>query len=1132
MKQLRLFHLLSLVVLLSASMAFAQTDTGRVIGSVTDPSGAIIPGATVTIKNQATASTRTLQVGADGNFSVSALPAGRYHLEAKQNGFKTATADVVLEVSQVQQVPFHLQTGSAETVVNVTDEVPLVETSTSSTGEVIQGRQVSELPLNGRNFTQLALLTPGVTRGAYGDVSMGGTSGTGSESFRNSETGGASISANGQRQQANNFLLDGVDNNEALVNSIVFFPPAEAIQEFRVNTSVAPAEFGRAGGAIIQTSIKSGTNSYHGSAFWFRRSGEFDAHPYGATGPIDFKRNQFGGQIGGALWKDRIFGFGDYQGLRQSQPQNVEFATVPTAKMRTGDFSELLGSGLTSTPSCYTGAPINGAIFNPATCTPYAGNIITNANAAGLAYLQAFPLPNLTGTIEQNFKAQRQAIRNFNDFDVRFDFILTQKDSVFARYSYGQDGFTVTDRLKDATHDLPSGFGSGDNFSHPRGVAVGETHTFGANLVNEFRFGYSRPAFGYNPPFQGVPLAEQLGITNANRSPLLGGIALIGGNNSEIEYTGDFGPYNVPEHTYQFLDSLSHNLGRHSLKYGANILKRQVDFFQGNAAKGYFILGGVNFPGTGRFTGYEMSELLSGFSDYRIGPGAQFFKTRNWETGYFAQDDWRVNRRLTLNLGLRYDLYTWPTEVNNQQANFDPATGQLVLAGTNGWGDSLINTDKNNFAPRIGFAYDLKGTGKTVLRGGYGMFYFLDRGGIGNQLSNNPGFNGVFEFQACPTASVPGGPQCPGGFRPTFTGQGPLGNNDPTLATAPLPLPAVAFTPAPANGSLIYYPRDNQNSKVQQWNVQVEQQLGTSMALNIAYVGTYMSNLATSYNVNNVPLNSLTGARAFPLYGAINAFANIGSGNYNGLQTSLNRRFSKGLQFTTAYTYSHTLDNSNGGFSNNNNTIFVDQNGTPLLDLNYGSSDSDIRHAFVGSVLYELPFGRGHQYGADIPKALDLIIGGWQWNNILTLQSGTPINLNVNGTPNNRPDLVGGDPQLSRVGNNWNIEGATFAAPPTNVAGNFTRAGTFGRNGLVGPAYHTWDMSMFKNFNITERFVAQFRCEGFNILNTPQFTNPTTNGTVPGISGTPATLHTGFNNGVSTRFSSERQLQFALRVTF
>jgi Carboxypeptidase regulatory-like domain/TonB dependent receptor len=1131
MKQSRLFHLLLLVALLSTSIfVMAQTDTARVIGTVTDPSGAVIPGASITITSLATANTKTIKADADGSFSMSALQPGKYHLEAKQTGFNTATADIVLEVSQVQQVPFRLKTGSTETVVNVTDEVPLVETSTSSTGEVIQGRQVTELPLNGRNFTQLALLTPGVTRGAYGDVSMGGTSGTAAEAFRNSETGGASISANGLRQQANNFQLDGVDNNEALVNSIVFFPPAEAIQEFRVNTSVAPAEFGRAGGAIIQTSIKSGTNSYHGSIFDFRRSGAQDAHTFGSTGPIHFLRNQFGGTVGGAIWKDKIFGFGDYQGLRQSQPQNVEFATVPTALMRTGNFSELFGSGLTTTPACYAGAAINGAIFNPATCAPYAGNIITNANAAGLKYLQAFPLPNLPGIL-QNFKAQRQSIRNFNDFDARLDFVLGHKDTIFARYSYGQDGFTVTDRLKDATHDLPSGFGSGDNFNHPRGIAIGETHSFSGNIVNEFRFGYTRPSYGYNPPAEGTPLAQQLGIVNANRNSLLGGIALIGGNNNEIEYTGDFGPYVVPQHTYQFLDTLSHSFGHHSFKYGANIAKRQVDFFQGNAAKGYFILGGVNYPGTGRFTGYEMSELLSGFPDYRIGPGAQYYKTRNWETGYFAQDDWRVTNRLTLNVGLRYDLYTWPYEEHNQQANFDPTTGKLILAGTNGWGKSLIDTDKNNIAPRIGFAYDLHGAGKTVIRGGYGMFFFLDRGGVGNQLSNNPGFNGTTDYQACPNGNGPvGGPMCPGGFRITFSGQGPLGNNDPTQATNALPLPAVQFSATPSNGTIIYYPRNNPNSQVQQWNVQVEHQLGANMALDVAYVGTKMSNLATSYNVNNVPVGSTTGTVAFPQYGTINAFANIGSGNYNGLQTRLNRRFSKGLQFTASYTWSHTLDNSNGGFSNNNNTIFVDAAGKPLLNYNYGNSDSDIRHFLTMSVLYELPFGRGHQYASNIPKALDYIIGGWQWNNIVTASSGTPITLNINGTPNNRPDLVSGDPKLGRDGNNWFVEGATFAAPPkAGVACNqatgagcfYTRPGTFGRNGLEGPLYRTWDMSMFKNFNITERFVGQFRAEGFNIFNTPQFQNPGASGNNGGV-----------NNGVSTRFSSERQLQFALRFTF
>ena len=364
---------LLVAIALSSVSLFGQTDTARLVGTITDASGAVVPGATITVTNTGTARTVNVQTSESGEYVVNALPAGKYHVEVKQTGFKTSTADLTLEVSQVQEISLQLQPGAVDTTVNVSADVPLVDTSTSSLGEVIQGRQVTELPLNGRNFTQLALLTPGVTRGAYGDIASGGSSGTNAETFRNSETGGAALSANGLRPQANNFILDGVDNNEGLVNSIVFFPPAEAIQEFRVNTSVAPAEFGRAGGVIVQTSIKSGTNQIHGSAFWFRRSGEFDAHAYGTTGPIIFRQNQFGGTLGGAVWKNKLFLFGDYQGRRQDQPLGVEYATVPTDKMRTGDFSELLGTTLTSTPACNT-TPAwvgQGYIFRPDHLHPF-----------------------------------------------------------------------------------------------------------------------------------------------------------------------------------------------------------------------------------------------------------------------------------------------------------------------------------------------------------------------------------------------------------------------------------------------------------------------------------------------------------------------------------------------------------------------------------------------------------------------------------------------------------------------------------------------------------------------------------------------------------------------------------------
>src|SRR6266852_119523 len=341
--------LLLLLLLVSGSM-FAQTDSGRVRGTVTDQQGAVVPNATVTLTNRGTNRTQTAKSNGEGVYTFEAVPRGDYKIDVQQKGFKAVSAAFTVEVSQTKSVNLQLQLGAASESVDVSASVPLIDVETSSTGEVIQGRQVTELPLNGRNFTQLALLTPGVTRGDYGDQASG--VGNNVETFRNGETGGAALSVNGLRPQANNYLLDGVDNNESLVNSINFFPPAEAIQEFRVNTSVAPAEYGRAGGGIVQTSIKSGTNAIHGTAFWFIRNSAFDANNAYFSPPTDpitkeviklpFKRNQFGGTIGLPIWKDKLFFFADYQGLRQDRPNSPEFATVPTDLMRQGNFSELL----------------------------------------------------------------------------------------------------------------------------------------------------------------------------------------------------------------------------------------------------------------------------------------------------------------------------------------------------------------------------------------------------------------------------------------------------------------------------------------------------------------------------------------------------------------------------------------------------------------------------------------------------------------------------------------------------------------------------------------------------------------------------------------------------------------------
>jgi hypothetical protein len=1109
-----------LAFLLLSSYLFAQTDSGRVRGTVTDPQGLVVNGASVVLTNTEIARSQTETTGESGDFDFGVVPRGHYKIAVQQKGFRSATAEFVLQVSQIKEVNFRLELGQSSEVVDVSASVPLIDVESSSTGEVIQGRQITELPLNGRNFSQLALLTPGVTRGDYGDQASGVNNNV--ETFRNGETGGAALSVNGLRAQANNFILDGVDNNESLVNSINFFPPAEAIQEFRVNTSVAPAEFGRAGGGIVQTSLKSGTNEIHGSAFWFIRNSAFDANNayfLPATNPVThavikqpFKRNQFGGTVGMPIFKNKVFIFADYQGLRQDRPLNPEFATVPTDKMRNGNFSELLGTGLTTRPAGFTGCggavAVNGGIYDPTTCAQFSGNIIPSGriNQAGQNYLKAFPGPNLPGILH-NFRAERRDIRQFNDFDGKLDYNISNKDTAFARYSYGPDVFNLTPRLG----TLSSGFGSGNNQNHPRGVAAGEVHTFGNSVVNDFRFGYSRPFYAFLNPFSNVAQAQHLGIVNANRTPQLGGTPLIGGFNTEIEFSGDGGPFVVPQSSYQYADTLSWVHGKHSFRFGGNIIRRDVSFFISDfRGKGFFNIG----PGTGDFTGYEVSELLAGFIDNYSVSVPNNVDTRSWETGYFAQDDWKLSRRLTLNLGLRYDLYTPPYEVNNRWSNFNVSTGTLLRAGVNGNSRSLVPTDKSDWAPRFGFAYDIQGNGRTVVRGGYGIFYFLDRGGVGNQLSANPDFSGVTTLQAS------------SGARVTLGGQGTTLNSTQATQALPVPVAGAVNDANPTNTSVIAIFPNGKTSRIQEANLQVGQEIAHNTAFNIAWVGSKADHLMTWFNYTNQQLATNSGL--FPGRGLnVTAGGTIGTSHYTGLQMQLNRRMDHGFQYTFAYTFSHATDNSNGAFSiNNNSPIFVDASGHVLLKQNKGNSDTDQRHAFVGTFLYELPFGKGKQWGSNWSSVTNAVFGGWQFNNILSAGSGTPFDITIDGV---RPDIHGavstGSLQLVNAGGGrqWiTAAPGTFVDPPKNGAGKFTRAGTLGRNTFYGPGYSTWDTSLFKNFTLTERVKMQFRTEIFNVLNRPQLVNPDAN------------VNDGSSFGVinGTRQFSERQIQFAFRFTF
>ncbi len=1097
------FGLMIVFLFSLAGIISGQTETGRIQGTVTDNLGAALPGATVTISDIASSRVITAQTNNQGEYSVLSLSPGRYRIEVGQENFKTSRQEITLQVQQVAVLSFALEPGGISEIVEVTDDAPLVESATSAIGEVIQGREAVELPLNGRNVLELARLTPGVTQGVPGGFASG--VGNNAETYRGGNTGGAALSVNGQRTQANNFLLDGVDNNESLVNTINIFPAAEGIQEFRVQTSVAPAEFGRGGGAIINSVIKSGGNNFFGSAFLFVRNDNLDARPTFNDRKTEFRRGQFGGTFGGPLVLPfgraenpfkKFYFFGNYEGLRQFLPFGQESATVPTAEFRNGNFAALLA------PS------INIQLNDPLTGLPIPGNRLdqlpgNRLNTIALNYLRAFPAPNRPGVFNNYITTRNQTI-NSDTFDIRLDGNIGERGQAFGRFSWGRSDQTTSSRLP----DLPAGFGSGTNPIDTRGMVVGINSVITPTFINEFRIQVNRIQFGYTPPFFNTPVSANLGIPNANRDEQLGGGALIGGYNGQLEYTGDFGPYIVPQTTYQIVDSLSYSAGKHTLKFGGTLLRRDVALYRPNRGKGYFFLIGNGSPGEcggAASTGFEQSDLLIGFvCNYQIGPPFGTVGTRNWENGVFFQDDWRVSQRLTLNLGLRYEYFTNPTEMYGRQANFDISSGRLIVAADSK--DSLTENDKNNFSPRAGFAYDLTGKGKTILRGGYGIFYFLDRGGIDNQLAQNPPYSGFSVFSYTD------------GFRITLSGRAPNGSLDSRLATNPLPIGDVSGVNLnnPQNVDVLAVLPDNKTANVQQFNIQMQQQLSRDTSMSVAYVGTRGRNLALYYNLNgrivetgtNVGCSrALVNNRCFPNINRVNVRDDNGKSQYDSLQVQLERRFSEGWQYRLAYTFSKTKDNGEGAFDS------VGDTGINFIEP-FTTSRIDFPHVFSAATIWDIPFGRGRRFGSDIPGVLNAIIGGWQLNGIFRAQSGQAFDVRRNGV---RVDLVG-DPYTGTTDGRFLNLNAFTQAP----AGRF---GNLERNSLRSPATYSLNLGLTNNIAVTESFKLQVRAEFFNLFNTPQLGVPNTD-----LGNSDPVF--GFGTIRGTQAFTNRQIQLGVRLQF
>lgn len=1112
--------LLAILTLLAvAGSTLGQTESGRVQGTVADANGAVVVGAKVIARSVATNRELTVQTDNDGRFTVIGLSPGEYQIEVSQSGFKTVRQQFTLQIQQTAVLNITLEAGGADVLVEVNDEASLVDPATSSVGDVVTGQRITELPLNGRNVLELARLIPGVTQGVRNGFATG-TNGN-VETYRNGNTGGASLSVNGQRTQANNFTIDGVDNNESLVNTIAVFPSADSVEEFKVQTSIAPAEYGRGGGAIISTTMKSGKNRYSGSVFTFIRNRVFDAmdprdRALGRDKPA-FRRGNFGATFGGPIilphfgdgddspWysgKDKLFFFFSYEGLRQFRPRDSGTTSVPTAKMRTGDFSELLAGNNTS--------GVNVQLVDPNGGAAIAGNRLDlvmpgRINQAGLNYLNAFPLPNTNpGGVYNNYAWVMNETANSDSYDGKIDYHINDRHVLNARLHWSDWQQTASSRLP----DLPAGFGSGSNPTETRSLAFGLNSVLSANISNEARVGVSRIRYAYEPPMGDIPVSRDLGFIWSNPDPLrYGGVAIGAYGDGGIEYTGDGGAYTVPQNTYQISDSMTWVKNDHILKFGASFVRRQVNYFQGNRAKGEFGF----WSGDPLSTHWVTADMLVGFAQfYWAGSSAGMVGTRSWENGFFVQDDWKVNRHLTLNLGLRYDVLTMPTEEYGRQANFDLTSGSIILAADNK--DTLVDTDWGNWGPRAGFAYDLTGKGKSVIRGGFGIFYYLDRGGVDNQLASNPPFRGAAQMGTWD------------GYRFTFTGQAPNNSTDPLLATAPLPsLPPSASIDLnnPGGGlNLLAILPDNKNSRTWQYDIQFQQEVWKNTALSVGYFGNRGKNLVTYYSPNSNVVGQPDRPRPYPNIN-VNVRDDIGRSSYDSLQVKLERRFSGGFQYLASYTFSRTKDVSNGAWDNPYGFADVGN-----VELNFGRSVLDFPHVFSFSSIWEVPFGRGLKYGSNLNKVANVFFGGWQLTPILRIQSGAPFD--IRDPDGNLVDLVG-DPYTGE--NSPYLNWSAFEQVPT-VSGSVgtipSRVGNLERNSLRMPSSFSLNLGVSKNFAISEKAKLQFRAQAYNITNTPQMRGLST--WLGGRDATSAPAE--FGLWYEAYNQSARQIELGLRLEF
>ncbi|MBC7924883.1 MAG: TonB-dependent receptor [Bryobacteraceae bacterium] len=1133
-----------LFTLTLAAACWAQRDLGTIVGTVTDPQGAAVSNAKVTITEDATGLVYEVVSGSGGEYIRPALKAGTYSIQVEAAGFKRAAQrNVVLTAGDRTGVNITLSLGEISQTVEILADSPLLQTESTVLGANVTSKQVVELPLGGqRTFTFLARLSPGVVPAEPGarDAVGGGFSANG-------------VRSNGQ----NNFLLNGVDNNVNVIDFLnqtayVVGPSVEAIGEIRVMTNGYNAEYGRGAGGVVNVTLKSGSNQIHGSVFEYFQNAALNANRWenNRAGKPNggFGQNQFGAAVGGPLIKNRTFWFADYQGTRVNSSggavQNLGssgFFTIPDPAYKNGDFSRLLTNEQIGTDAL--GRPIvSGQIFDPATTRtgpggasvrdPFPGNRIplNRLDPVSLKILALFPTPNAgsaTGFPQNNYFVTTKGRQTVDQYDVRIDHKISDNDSIFGSLSWSDSDKLNEQPLPgalDATY-----FNSNAEITLARNAMLSYTRVWTPSIITETRAAYTRLVTSRLQADPDVDQFKAFGIGGYNPTTTLNG----GLPSTNIERYSGFGasdwlPSKEYSNVWDFIQNVSINKGTHAMKFGAEYRPIKFPFFQVPSPHGNWTFDRRstsapigNYQSTGdAYASFALGNVYNG----QISTN-NFISSQKSAWAFFAQDDWKVTSKLTFNYGLRYERFTPIDEKFGRQSNFvledltlyipkgkdqdaplppNFATQFPQVKVSRGQVPStLIESDKWNFGPRVGFAYNA--LSRTVIRAGYGIFY----GGEENQ-GGNPNRGEAVPFNATVKLDHPDDVFGP---NPFFSG-GVQGGFPSNVFSLPAP---VEFRSVATNF---------RNPLVHKWNFAIQREFGGNTALEVSYVGNHQAHQLLQPDPNacaNSPIPNLTcnSRRPYPNIGNIQGTATFGFGNYHGMTAKLEKRYSNGLNFTSAYTYGHALATSGTTLSGSDGFGNKDPRN---LSLNYSSAAWDIRHSSVTNFLYDLPFGRGKRFGGDMSRLADTLVGGWQVNGILTLRTGSPFTLRsdrcVASVDSCFPDLVFGKnpnnaPSGGRRPEMWFDTSAVNLIPAPGTAGNL------GLQTNRNPGQKYMDFSLFKHFKFTERITSQLRAEAFNIGNTPQFGHPGHN-----------IQNTDFGVINGTQSGSERKMQMALRILF